>query len=444
MIIRKHNRQQHGFTIIELMVGIAMALLTTYAIMVSYKSYEGQKRTSAAAADSFVNSQFLLNTFQRELSMAGYGFQTGRGGIGCDFSGNLNINNAVAKIFPTINEPANIPMQTALGTQRLLPVLIFDGGGNAPDAIRVMYGGSALAVPQYGSVSLNTFSVSNGGSMAAMVQGDLALLAKSPLRTAADTNCQIAQMTTVAPGGSPNQVVFATGLGPCFKGSCAAGSAFNAAAALSGATTLTNLGTLTINSYFIQGGGTTNKPTRLVQNSAVIGNMFNGTTLVNTAPSIRDGSSSSVAAMTNLVSNVVNIQAQYGIDTTNDDGLSKIDQWVDATGSYAPASITASAARQIRSVRLAMAIRSPLPETKKTAGVCTASDFSRLPNYIAATPSMYPFRWPDNSLGYIDVAQGASTTTAWNCYRYQVVTSVVPLRNLIWSTPGYETDPSSL
>jgi hypothetical protein len=237
----------------------------------------------------------------------------------------------------------------------------------------------------------------------------MALLALSPAM-GADTTCQIGQVTLV--DNAAKQFTLAS-----------AGSVFNASAIIAGASALTDLGALTINSYFVQNNN-------LVQNSAVLGNVFAGGVQLTNAPVI--STAAGTALMTNFGADVVNLQAQYGIDTTPD-GKSAVNQWVEPTGTFAATAITAVQAQQIRAIRFAVVLRSALPENKKdSGGNCTATPSSTQPS------SSFTVNWPDGSTSTIDLARGATAAT-WRCYRYQVVSDIVPLRNMLWSANSYET-----
>lgn len=104
-----------------------------------------------------------------------------------------------------------------------------------------------------------------------------------------------------------------------------------------------------------------------------------------------------------LAPQIVQLRAQYGRDT-NGDGL------VDTFDNTTPT--TANGWRQVLAVRVGMVARSSQPERPTAGGACDAT---------AAAPT-----W----------AGGAFNLTAnanWQCYRYRVFETTVPLRNQIWS-----------
>lgn len=119
---------QRGFTMIELLVGMLIAMLATVIIMQVYETFEGQKRTTTGGADAQVNGSVALFNIQREVAGAGYGlplFSTSHPALLCE-------------PIPTIDHDNNG------GTPEIgiYPVLLLDGGvaPGASDTILVTYG----------------------------------------------------------------------------------------------------------------------------------------------------------------------------------------------------------------------------------------------------------------------------------------------------------------
>ena len=107
--------------------------------------------------------------------------------------------------------------------------------------------------------------------------------------------------------------------------------------------------------------------------------------------------------------NVVNLQAQYGVT----DGVSnEIRRWVDATAEWQ--NPTADLITRIRAVRFAVIARSPKKELNNDGTNCTTTPASPAP-WVDAAP--------------VDLSADAD----WRCYRYQIFTSIAPLKNVVWS-----------
>ena len=63
---------QAGFTLVEIMVGLAIGMLTTLIILQVFSVFEAQKRTTTGSADAQTNGTIALFSIERELQNAGY------------------------------------------------------------------------------------------------------------------------------------------------------------------------------------------------------------------------------------------------------------------------------------------------------------------------------------------------------------------------------------
>ena len=66
-------RRHAGFTLIELMVGVVLGMLTVVIIANVFATAEGQKRTTTSGSDAQVAGSLALHALQRDVRMAGYG-----------------------------------------------------------------------------------------------------------------------------------------------------------------------------------------------------------------------------------------------------------------------------------------------------------------------------------------------------------------------------------
>ncbi|MEE9332076.1 MAG: PilW family protein [Methylophilaceae bacterium] len=109
-----------------------------------------------------------------------------------------------------------------------------------------------------------------------------------------------------------------------------------------------------------------------------------------------------------ILSGVVAMQVQYGISAAP--GLNEVTQWVDAVGAWAAPVVPAR--NRIKAVRVSLALRNGLKEKTEVT-------------------SAAPEAWTDagTTLGSMSVAHLAD----WKNYRYRVVSTSVPLRNMLWS-----------
>src|SRR5258708_3673161 len=67
----------HGFTLIELMVGLLISLICTLAMMAAFAGFEGQKRTTTSGNDAQQNGSYSLFQLERQIRSAGSGLTQG-------------------------------------------------------------------------------------------------------------------------------------------------------------------------------------------------------------------------------------------------------------------------------------------------------------------------------------------------------------------------------
>jgi len=117
------------------------------------------------------------------------------------------------------------------------------------------------------------------------------------------------------------------------------------------------------------------------------------------------------AVAAQLAPEIVAMQAQYGI--TAGGGSQQVNDWVDATGVWVSPLSTTDIAR-IKAVRVALVARSAQADKPDTSGNC------------ATTTSTDDWSsWAE--FGAVEALPD------WQCYRYKVYETVIPLRNIIWS-----------
>lgn len=114
---KRRGRSQGGFSLIELMVGMAVGLMATLVIAEVMRVSEGQRRNATSGSDAQINGGMAIYTLQRNLKMAGYGLVTEPDAIGC----RLTSGFGMATMPPT-----------------LAPALITSGGANNPDTVRIL------------------------------------------------------------------------------------------------------------------------------------------------------------------------------------------------------------------------------------------------------------------------------------------------------------------
>ena len=182
------RRIAQGFTMVELLVGMAIGLLATIVIMQVYESFEGQKRTTTAGADGQTNGSIALFNVKRDLEMAGYGlpvFSTRNPALLCD-------------PLPTIDHDSD----AATPEIGFYPVLLSDGGvgPGANDMILLTYGNTSTGgVPNPVTVAGTSALVSNN---LACKTNDIALLINGPV-CSAEKITNVAGTTSITLQNSP-------------------------------------------------------------------------------------------------------------------------------------------------------------------------------------------------------------------------------------------------
>jgi type IV pilus assembly protein PilW len=382
--LRRHSA---GFTLIELMIGVVIGLLASLAVTHVLVNSEGQKRSTTSGSDAQVNGALALNTLQRALQPAGYGFASVPAVVGCTVTATFNSNPVTATVpdFPGY----------------LAPVVITDGATGAPDTVRVLASGKgSFAIPL--RVVAVGYSDSSGfklpvGSVRGIAAGDL-IVASMTSTAAPSVPCEVFQVSS-NPGSTP-EVTRSAG-------------AWNGGALTNGYATgavLVNMGAPSDLTYSI------------VNNSLMVRALAIGS----------DASSTPSYTTTELYPNIVQLQALYGKDS---DGNGSVDTWdaclvrIAGVCSTAPADNTAW--RQVIAVRIAVVARSTQYEKDNVTFADTAG-------------TGYDLNWDVGNAGTVtdSATCGASKCLAiklsnladWQHYRYRLFETIVPLRNMLWNS----------
>lgn len=293
-------QRQSGFTLIELMVGMVLALLTTVIIAEVLLKSEGQRRTTTEGSDAQLNGAMSLYTLQHDIQMAGYGLINNSAVLGCEVHAQYN-GNAAHTAFT------------------LAPVVITAGASAADsDTLTVLRGGSmgvSVPIPITGNHA-NTDSAFTVQSSLGIAAGDLMMA----LPEAPDASNWCTIFTVQASGSAPlsdTSVPHVT------------------------ATSTWNPSTSNMPTTYAA-GGTLNKINQLVYRSYAV----TGGNLVSTDLFADNDSPSDPAP---IGSQIVLMKAYYGKDTSGDGT-------VDTYDTSTPT--TAAGWQQIKTIRIAVVARS--------------------------------------------------------------------------------------
>lgn len=179
---RRSLSHQTGFTLVEIMVGLAIGMLATVVIMQVFSVFEAQKRTTTGTADAQTNAGIALYNIGRELQMAGY------------------------PLMPAADSPLECTALTVNGVadatvpNRLSPVVIVNGvaaaGVSASDTFTLRYGnslGGGIPSPITAMAGANATVSSSLGCLA----GDITLITNAAATCAMSSAGAVPDNTTV-------------------------------------------------------------------------------------------------------------------------------------------------------------------------------------------------------------------------------------------------------
>jgi type IV pilus assembly protein PilW len=385
-----------GFTIIELMVGMVIALLATIVIFQVFEVSERHKRNTTSGSDAIQTGNFTLYQLEHQLTWAGAGLARMPNMWGC-------------LIQATYNGTQRLPLTTALaapfdvlGTQiRLAPALIRDGGGTAADVIVSMAGTNDTVNTPLQATTAPTISTVEFRNTIGIKQNDLLLAVE---QETAGNPCRIAQVVAaagpvVAPavvGLVPNPIPLTPGTATSFTPT----AAFNG---FSASTKVANLGP----------APTLADPNRGPQFFAFGIGTATGNPNLLLAYNFLDVTGQPLVP---IADNVVNLQAIYGIAATPTSV--PIAQWVPPTGAWDWSVLTNGSAASTDLIARIRAIR--------VAVVARSAEWDK--------DDVSPAAW--TLFGdAVAVAAGATVSgtlsSAERKYRYKVFDTTIPMRNLL-------------
>ncbi|MCF8149843.1 MAG: PilW family protein [Burkholderiaceae bacterium] len=162
-------KSQNGFTLIEVLLGVALALLGIVAMFQVQDNWARQKRSISSGGDAHISGSVSAFRLERDIRNAGMGFGNS-GFLGCNAL-SYDANRIGVKTF-------SLP---------LIPVRIVQGAGGAPDEIHVLYGNSEALSSDYSVLSTDeTFTM-------LLNRGGLGLGETVVVATAA--GCRLAEIT---------------------------------------------------------------------------------------------------------------------------------------------------------------------------------------------------------------------------------------------------------
>lgn len=379
-------RHSQGFTLIEVLVGMAVALIGMVMMFQSVQSWESRKRTTTAGSDAQVSGSIAMFSLERDLKMAGYGFGNA-----------VAMNCTVSAYDSTRAAPGTFDFP-------LVPVLITNGAAGAPDTITVLYGGGDT---MSSSQSFNNLSplptVANDGFKRTNTRTGLR---PGDLMIAADSGNAICGLFEVTGNANADGLTVDHGTGAYLN--------FVNNQNVTAQSTLAADVRVRLQAQFLNNSGSARYNDGTAKGVGSTGAIFN----LGVAPQLNvwqisnrrfltvNNTLANQPAATEVAEGIINLQAEYGVDT-NGNGVIDGGEW----GVIAPANW-----QQLRAIRVALLARSQ--QYEKTA-VTTAA-----PTWAGGAFTM------TNVDGTADTTPGNAND--WRHYRYRVYETVIPLRNLVW------------
>lgn len=389
---------QRGLSLVEIMVGMLIAMIGVVIIFQMLATSEERKRTVSSGSDTQVSGIVGMTTLERDIREAGYGFSSAA------------FDNAATPVMGcTVNAYDSArPAAIRAYTFTLTPIQIVQGASGASDTIIVLRGnGSTFPAAHVFTESSDTTKKTRG--RAGLAPRDYALIA----RNSPTVDCMIVEITEVNDD----------------YGNCTA--------CVDGVSIQHKQGSYSFPVYLPD--GTTPVQTRIARynnpappiafTNGFIFNLGNGARrniwqvtannrlqvtndLLYLDVNPADGANDAVE----VTEGVVNMQAEYGIDANNN-GQIETTEWTTTN----PA--TAAAWANVLAVRVAILLRSGQYErTTVTTAIPTWSGSATSPLTVT------------NLDGTASGTTPADPTMNWRNYRYRVYESVIPLRNILWGS----------
>lgn len=303
-------RRQRGLSLVEIMVGLTIALLVSLAAASSARMFSASQRQGMAVGGMGTNGGTALAAIKNDAASAGLGFFMDSNFVCHRLS--LSFGNGTPAFDNALFAPARITRNGNNDELEVMYANVVDAGANL--FLAADTAGATASVRSLLPVAVGQAVLLSPGTPGT------ACMVRTATATAAATEFT-PQLLTFANTGLHNQATFATPLSFVADNS-----------------RVTLLGALTWNRY------------RLVGTELRIDRRTDGTSAT-------------------LVRNVMAFRVQYGI---TDAGGSTLTGWQDATGATWSA-ISGATVDRVRALRIGIVTRSPQPEKRNAAGDCEAS-----------------------------------------------------------------------
>ena len=435
-----------GFTLVEILVGLVLGLITVIIMYQVFATFEGQRRTSVGSGDAQASGHLSMYLMEREVRLAGLGLMFLFRDVD-KYDGQLACPGGVATYSAkagSVAKASGIPA---------VPVQVTDGGAGS-DSFIVTYGPSAAAgAPNLLLNGVDAASLGGGirvgaapfydtatNKNAVFNVGDIIMVAQPGLKK----HCVRLKLTSVTPVGDPLRPDTLLKADPPAEENPPGGTA----------------GFMPTGGYTVD-PGTPSFVMHLGSSLAVTEYKINANNQLTVG--------SPGAAGTPIAEGVVALQVRYGVgpktppfggpelgcNTAVDAACQRIKAWTDAVNydtvdwsklNTVPANMDQRLhdIMRIKAARIAVVARSQSLERDVLYGAglaiepkatCTAGG-----DVVGAAGALRVCAWADgtNPDGTASPAPRVDLTgmADWDRYRYKVYETVVPLRNVMWGSKG--------
>ena len=368
-------RRSRGFTLVEVLVGVAIGMIGLLVMFKTIAMWDSRTRASVAGGDAQVSGTLATYALERDLRLAGMGFGTAdTWDMGCVVTGFDAVAGAAINM-------------------RLMPVEIIDNDGtNTPDQINVLYGNSPF-FPLKQEFTASTGGTKKARSRNGFKRGDAIVVTNNNAGGLPGTStCALMQVTDDTAVDNLT-LGHATGIYPDYYASAPRAARYNDAAA---------------STVFAAGNMYSLGPAP----------QYNQWTVVNNDTlSVVDGLR---GVTSDVAEGVVTMKAAYGIDADADKHIT--------AGEWTKAPPIGTDWRDILAIRVAVLVRSRNFE-KPASGPDAQSYTAVIPPYFGGAASFVM----TNVDGTPDTNVFGSPNN-WRYYRYRLYERVIPIRNMLWGT----------
>lgn len=382
----RNATSQHGISLIETMVGMAIGLLVTLVITQVWGVFEDQKSRTASGSSAQESGLLALTQLEQDIRSAGAGL-TDSAAFDC---------TTTYSYYETGGTSIS-PIPAYSGGMGMVPVQITDGGTGS-DTLTVKRGSDFLgALP----TTLDKTMPQSSAELYVKSTAGFCDGANSP----PGVGCTAADIVLAVDSATGNCTVML----------------------------ITQVQTAASKIQHNPGATTTYNPTVSFQNDnswpaysegakiLKIGQLISHSYTVNSSNQLvlTDYSSPSASMTSVLAGDIVKLKAQYGIAAA---GSQDVNDWVNATAATGWNTLDSAKVKRIKAIRLVIVARSSKMEGTNVTNTCTNN----------AGVNNGPCAWVDSAADkapLIDLSSDAN----WQKYRYRVYQTIIPIRNVIWA-----------